>query len=311
VARYVICGAILESPLSLPELLLARGVQAPTVLSLHPAELRQPPSSCFRDVKDPEGRPWFSFANYRSRYYLRFPGLAAFELSDGFSKIQFSSMTSTPPETIRHLALDLVIPLALSAKGNLVLHASAVRSSSGAVLFIGPSGNGKSTLAAGFSQAGIPVLADDAVLIEESQKKVFARPSYPSLRLWQDMADGLFGSEVSFPNVAHYTPKKRIPLPPERLTSTKGRVLVRKVYVLASPQEAKDFRIQIEPLSTHQACVEIIRHSYCLDPSDREALDNSFRRAARIAARIPFFHLSYPRHTRFLPRVRRAVLNDE
>ena len=62
---------------------------------------------------------------------------------------------------VRHLFLDSVIPLILSRREPLVLHASAILFDGRAIAFIGTSGQGKSTLAASHSQLGYSLISDD------------------------------------------------------------------------------------------------------------------------------------------------------
>lgn len=74
----------------------------------------------------------------------------------------------------------------------LPLHASAVEIGGKALLFTGPSGKGKSTLAAGFSKRGHPVLADDICVLsgfKNGTPRVV--PGFPQLKLWEDMLERL------------------------------------------------------------------------------------------------------------------------
>ncbi|HEV3124143.1 MAG TPA: hypothetical protein VG266_06160 [Candidatus Dormibacteraeota bacterium] len=67
----------------------------------------------------------------------------------------------------RHLPLvALALLCALRATGLLPLHAGAVVLAGGAVLLVGPSGQGKSTAAARAAADGLEVIADDTVLID-------------------------------------------------------------------------------------------------------------------------------------------------
>ncbi|MCI5133440.1 MAG: hypothetical protein D3904_18480, partial [Candidatus Electrothrix sp. EH2] len=73
----------------------------------------------------------------------------------------------------------------LHQRGLLVMHGAAVRFNECCVLFAGPSGNGKSTLAAAFCKRGFQVLSDDVCAVDEQLRVV---PGYPQIKLWRDAA---------------------------------------------------------------------------------------------------------------------------
>jgi hypothetical protein len=79
------------------------------------------------------------------------------------------------------LIVDQVIPR-IAADSHLVLHAAAVASADGqsATLVVGPSGTGKSTLAAAWCLNGEMLLGDDTIKIEGAT----ACPSWAGPRLW-------------------------------------------------------------------------------------------------------------------------------
>ncbi|MCI5212810.1 MAG: hypothetical protein D3910_29360, partial [Candidatus Electrothrix sp. ATG2] len=76
----------------------------------------------------------------------------------------------------------------LHQRGLLVMHGAAVRFKEQCVLFAGPSGNGKSTLAAAFCKRGFEVLSDDVCAVDQHLRAV---PGYPQIKLWRDAAGKL------------------------------------------------------------------------------------------------------------------------
>jgi hypothetical protein len=68
-------------------------------------------------------------------------------------------------EAWEHRVGTTAVPLLLSERGDLALHASAVTVDGRAFLFCGPSGRGKSTLALLASQLGHPVVSEDGVVV--------------------------------------------------------------------------------------------------------------------------------------------------
>jgi hypothetical protein len=69
-----------------------------------------------------------------------------------------------------------------------ILHGNAIRFGEQCVVFAGNSGNGKSTLATAFYQRGYEILSDDLAVIDADFN---VQPSYPQLKIWQDVADKL------------------------------------------------------------------------------------------------------------------------
>ena len=78
-----------------------------------------------------------------------------------------------------------VLGILLHQRGQVVLHASAVRVNGKAVLFCGASGTGKSTLAAALAQRGFPLVTDDFCAVTASGAgAVMVQPDGRSLKLW-------------------------------------------------------------------------------------------------------------------------------
>ncbi len=111
-------------------------------------------------------------------YLLRFPLLADFVISNDGRRIAGWAARESCRETIRHLLLDQVLPRLLSHQGHLVLHAGGVTSDHGAIVFLGESGLGKSTLCSSFNQAGFALLSDDFLLLSAQER---GNHRYPQL----------------------------------------------------------------------------------------------------------------------------------
>ncbi len=95
-----------------------------------------------------------------ARFLLHVPGIARFLLTAG-REIRFEAGAGIGPSDISIFLLGTVFGILLHQRGQIVLHASAVRVAGAAVLFCGASGAGKSTLAAALAQHGFPVVTDD------------------------------------------------------------------------------------------------------------------------------------------------------
>ncbi|MFH1728808.1 MAG: hypothetical protein ABIA04_10385 [Pseudomonadota bacterium] len=82
--------------------------------------------------------------------------------------------------------LGSVMGATLYMKNYLPMHASTILTGKGAVMFIGNSGVGKSTLAYAFYKRGYRVITDDIAPIKMENKKLNLFASYPMMKLWED-----------------------------------------------------------------------------------------------------------------------------
>jgi hypothetical protein len=189
--------------------------------------------------------------------------------------------------------------------GHTMIHGSAIRTSLGAIMFIGDAGLGKSTLAASFLRAGVDLLSDDCMrLTIGSNDEISCIPTYRSLRLWPDSAGEVMPTSP-FEPMAEDSDKRRLGLaegPPS------GPTPVAAICILAAPRESD--LVSFAPLAPARAVSLLLGQCFRLDPTDVEATKRTFERCADIVERVPVVELSYPRRYDQLPDVRDAILNQ-
>jgi hypothetical protein len=306
--RYRVCELVFDSDIEFPEVRLADETEALCSFLLRDARKFLPSDAAwFHHWGPSDDDRWVCFADLEGRYLLRFIKHADFLVSRDASVVQCHPLPGIPESTVRHLFLDQVLPVVLSARGELVMHSSAVVTPHGAVGFLGPSGMGKSTLAACFVESGSVLLTDDCLLIRESGGKAEAFPSYPGVRLWEESIQGIFERQPVLSDVAHYTEKRRVSFGDSSRFSTRP-ALLRRLFLLAEVEEDARPILSITPLRPRNGLMELVKNTYVLDIRDTKGLAARFDRLSRLAARGLVYELHIPRQLPLLPRARQAIL---
>jgi len=277
------------------------------VIDFHLAEApppEPPESAFFHEWVFPDGTLWTRFYRTESGYLLRFPDLADFGVSADGRVVSSWPFPGIYQETIRHLYLNQVLPLALSRQGKRVFHASAVEAPTGALVFLGESGRGKSTLAASFALAGHRFLTDDALLLEPKAGGYAVQPSHPSIRLWDDSKDELVGDDARLAPAVQYTAKARL-LSGDALAFCSDERMLRRMYFLGAGDADQ---VSFAPMTPGDAVMGLVGNSFLLDIAGRESLSAHFNQVVELANMPIFFRLDYPRSFAALPAVRQAIL---
>jgi hypothetical protein len=159
---------------------------------------------------------------------------------------------------VRLFLLGSAFGALLHQRGDWPLHGSAIATDRGAAIFLGASGNGKSTLAGAFHQRGCPVLSDDVCAIRVNRDRVAqVWPAYPRLNLWPDAVIKL-GREPDQLQRNHNTlAKYELPLP----RFSMGPVAIYAIYALYITPQAG---VQLTPLKGFEKVQELTSNTYRL-----------------------------------------------
>ncbi len=242
-----------------------------------------------------------SVARIDGRYLLEFDDGRTFAFDP-------DARTVTCPEpvdaAVRHQLLDQVLPRVLEHLGYLMIHASAVRTPHGVVMFVADTGAGKSTLVASFEAAGMELLSDDCMEVSlDSDTTVRCRPTYRSLRLWSDSADAIMANERYEP-MSPGSDKRRLGL---ARTAPADPTVVTAICVLANDDHDRH-EVALSPVTPARAVSLLLAQCFRLDPTDAASTKRTFERCADVVERVPVVELAYPRDYARLPEVRDAVL---
>ena len=282
---YRCCGATLASAIELPQLEPAAIADASCTIDVAaPSRAAPAEHRWFHRWRVGGGRPWLLFARAPEGYLLRFPDFADVLVSPDGAHLRVRPRAGVPADTLQHLLLDQVLPLALSRGGRLVLHASAVHVPGlGAIALAGRTGRGKSTLAAALAANGAAILADDGLVIERIGSAPCAQPAYPGLRLWPGSPIADVRRAAATP-VAHYTYKRRVrgAMLPFRTDPSPLRALF-----LLLPRATRGPAATIRRSRGAARMMALVKHAYVLDIGDRDELSRVFDAVATLAVRVP------------------------
>lgn len=170
----------------------------------------------------------------------------------------------------------------------LVMHASSIETAGGAVLFVGPSGQGKSTLLAALVDRGYAMLADDVTAIDvERRRPPLAFSSFPRMRLGPDTVSRIGYRTESLSRVQN---SDKYLVPVENFCSE--ALPVRAVFDLSVHEAPK---ILVEPVDTLQRFGVVSKNTYRYKFLDALGLRQMhFHAAAEVAKAVSVGKISRP-----------------
>jgi energy-coupling factor transporter ATP-binding protein EcfA2 len=238
-------------------------------------------------------------------FIVSFPDLARFHLGMDTRRITpFDISSGTSNATLIHLLFDQIAPRILAHKGLLVLHGSAVEIAGEAVVFLGETGMGKSTLAASLDRAGHRLLGDDAVIVTNGPDGYRASAVYPSLRLYPDTIAETLGAGTKVSQMAHYSDKQRVDLA-ERPDASSDPLPLSAVFFISGDTEAHDPAAR--KIGPAQACIRALEQSFSLDAKDRTRAADRLEAVSGLIGATRTFELDLPHDYGRLGEVRRLI----
>jgi hypothetical protein len=209
------------------------------------------------------------------------------------------------------LLLGRVSVFILHQHGYPTLHASAVVTTRGAVAFLGPPTQGKSTMAAAFLSRGATFLTDDVLPLHLRADGVYGIPSPPLMKVWQPAADGTLRLSEELPDLWDNSDKKLLALE-GRFESAPAAVRLRALYLLDryDPASADTTDIVPQKLSGQERMAAVLGHtSYGTFLLPREA-GKWLPIYASLGAQVPVRRLHYPDGFEHQDMVYARILQD-
>ncbi|MBA3474630.1 MAG: hypothetical protein H0T57_15655 [Rubrobacter sp.] len=244
------------------------------------------------DANDPEVQVWRdldgTICGYGhtvgGAYWMHLPGLASFCFGGGEDRVTAIADPPVREDQILDAYHRNVLPMVLQARGQEVLHASAVLTPRGVVALCAVSKTGKSTMAFGLSRRGWPLWADDAVAFETLDSSVRAIPLPFGVRLRPE-STAFFDQDSVTVGANPSRIDDRVEAEPTQLAA---------LFLLNRVHEGNDSAaVQIHELSSAQAFTDVLAHAYCFSFQDVERNRSMMRHYLELVARIPVFKIRF------------------
>ena len=193
--------------------------------------------------------------------------------------------------------LGPVFGLLLRRNGVVCLHASAVVIGHRAVLFMGASGAGKSTMAGAMARRGHALLSDDIVPIVQRSGCCCVTSAYAYVSLWPESASVLAGDR-KLPVLSGNVDKHRF----EPATFHELDAALGAIFVLAE-RSSDDDCPKIEELEYPRRLLSLVENSYATSILDRNERAAEFNLFGRIVQDVPIKNLKAHANPRFLDKL--------
>jgi hypothetical protein len=231
---------------------------------------------------------WRLSSNIWLLRYLDETSGAAWEIeaTEGGAHLNVRWTSSYQIDDIPSVLLGPGLAAVLHLRRAFVLHASAVKVGSGAVLIMGAPGAGKSTTAATLVRRGFPLISDDVAVLESTgmSHAVHIGPAY--LRIYENSAVAA-GWPAGLPRLFHhpiFDEKRYVDLADE--TRDAEPIPVQAIYVLERHMEWRSGKT-IQPLRPRQGLQHLLANGYCNRFLDDEGRRECLRRAIALVNSVP------------------------
>lgn len=228
------------------------------------------------------------------------------------SLVEYELAPDAQDEDIETYLGGPVLGVAAQQRGETLLHAASVPVAGDAIAFSGPSGFGKSTLAASFTLAGVPLLSDDILPVHEAGGRWVATPFLPKLKLWDDSLEGLgVRGAHDYAPAFSWLDKKRVDIGTQWGELATGERALRVLYLLRPHlDERRRDNVEIAPLTPLEAALRIQSAMYMPELLHGVRARHALEAGARIATAVSVREVAYYRAFDRLEALRERLLRD-
>ena len=224
----------------------------------------------------------------RDTFLMHYEGVARYLVTNGRDVLV--ERWGGSDEDVAAVLANTPLTALLQQRGMATLHAAAVQTEAGAVLLLGRSGDGKSSLAAALVERGYPLVADDVTAVVLNGSSPTVLPGFATLRLWKQTLDEMRMAHRAGARVRGTLEKFWVPTP-----RSCGEPLPVSAAFVLTPGNGPDIRI--ESLSPGDAFEMMARHAHRRRVMDAMGQRQAhFHAATAIARDVPVMRATRPVH---------------
>jgi hypothetical protein len=236
--------------------------------------------------------PRFRGARFQAdagEFLLRVDGVGCYHVQNG-DKITIMPEEGAGEDDVLVFLMGSAVGALLHQRNTLALHAAAIQVNGGSVIFTGPSGIGKSTLAAGFYRRGYPFLADDVCAVTTSGGKPAVLTGFRHLKLWADILNKMEMDKGGLRKVRWGKDLEKYFLPVDDAIA--APVPVKSVFVL---ETTNTDRMELTALPASKKVDPIIDNTYRLRfLQGLGGKEDHFKQCAALAAKADVYRTTRP-----------------
>lgn len=218
------------------------------------------------------------------------------------------SDSSSLEDTATYL-LGPILGSILRLRNVVCLHASAVAVEDKCFAIAGASGAGKSTTAAAFAEAGLPILSDDIVSLWEQEKGFLVQPAYPRLRLWSSSVQTLYGKSDALPCLTPNWDKRYLDLTQEGYKFQQQALPLGAIYIL-NDRTNNPIAPFINAVPAHQSLIKLLANTYATSFLDKQLRAQEFDVLGRVTANLPIKLVTPHADSKFLRKLCDLIWED-
>ncbi len=239
------------------------------------------------------------------RHLIVVTGVGQFVVNAATRTIAWRPIRGVSADIVGSLLVSQVLPYAASSH-DLVLHAGAVDTPDGAVLLIGPTGVGKSTIATWAArQPEHRLIADDAVVLRRRGRAWFCVPEPGSIRLRRDVIGVLPVGSAAARSTHPANGKTVIDVAGAGFARALRPRRVTAACLLERARRTDSSRVM--PVRTAEAVVRLVQSQFALALDEPAILRENFDRLTGLVRGLPVVSVSVPRRTDGVSEVWRAI----
>ena len=223
-------------------------------------------------------------------YLLRFYGSCDIRFNSQLTRATVHPTHATDLDVVSVLVAGTALAFVLSARGQPLLHASAVQVDQGAVAFVGGSGMGKSTMATLMCARGARLITDDMLCLDLSSNPPACQLGATELRLRK--AAGELIEQFDAAPSRRRTGDARDALATQ--LAGEGHLPLLAIVVPLPDRSGEDASTELKRLPPTDALLLLSRFPRLLGWQDKDTIRRHFDQLGSIVAAVPVYLASLP-----------------